>query len=173
MAPSEILFSHKFFSTHFAIDYPYIDIFSSRGRKSLLNCMCCRLKMYSCGNVSSLLTCSRVNVYWALTYSRASVSCVLTHLRALRAYTSTFFVCLRAHVPTCLACSAVNMSCMCTCSRVNVPCELTSSCSGISWVPCLTSLLDRVITCQHVTCLVNTFNATSFTYTIGEFLQFN
>ena len=105
VAPSEILFSHKFFSTHFAIDYPYIDIFSSRGRKSLLNCMCCRLKMYSCGNVSSLLTCSRVNVYWALTYSRASVSCVLTHLRALRAYTSTFFVCLRAHVSTCLASS--------------------------------------------------------------------
>ena len=92
--------------------------------------MCCRLKMYSCGNMSSLLTCSRVNVHWALTCSHASVSCVLTHLRALRAYTSTFFVCLRAHVPTCLACSAVNMSCMFTCSRVNVPCELTSSCSA-------------------------------------------
>ena len=142
--------SHKFFSAHFAIDYPYIDIFSSRGRKSLLNCMCCMLKMYSCGTLFCLLACSRVNVPWVLTCSRTSASCVLTYLRALPAYRSTCSVCLRAQVPTRLACSRINMSCVFTCSRVNVPCELTCSCSDISWVLCFTSLCDRVITWQHV-----------------------
>ena len=102
-----MFFSHKFFSAHFAIDYPYIDIFSSRGRKSLLNCICCMLKMDSCGTLFCLLACSRVNVPWVLTCSRTSASCVLTYLRALPAYRSTCSVCVL------------------TCSSSNVPCVLT------------------------------------------------
>ena len=163
--------SHKFFSAHFAIDYPYIDIFSSRGRKSLLNCMCCMLKMYSCGTLFCLLACSRVNVPWVLTCSRTSASCVLTYLRALPAYRSTCSVCLRAQVPTRLACSRINMSCVFTCTRA-LRAHVLLFRHFLSPLPHI-AVWSRDHLTTRVTCLVSIFDATSFTYTIGEFLQFN
>ena len=120
-----------------------------------------------------LLTWSRVNVPSVLTCSHANVSCVLTAPvptcpALLRAHMSTCLACLRAHVPTCYECipaSLIIMPCLLTYSRVNVLCELMCSRSNMPWALYLTSLgwHSDLPTC--LASLVNSFDASFFSFT--------